>query len=134
MTDTSKPVRRPAAERQPVVLIVEDEILIRWPFAEHLREAGFAVIEAGNAAEALAVIEAGAPVDLVFADIMTPGAVDGLALARRLASHRSDLPVLLTSGGAGAPVAAYVAQRRFVAKPYVFSEVEARIRELLAAR
>lgn len=76
---------REQAETQPEttqqhVLIVEDEVLIRAPLAEHLREAGFNVIEANTADEAWSCLQTGMPVDLVFSDIRMPGSMDGLEL------------------------------------------------------
>ena len=62
---------------RPVVLVVEDEILIRFLISEHLRDVGFTVIEASNADDAAAVIQSESPVDLVFSDINMPGGMDG---------------------------------------------------------
>ena len=63
------------------ILVVEDELLIRLMIADALRAAGFSVIEAMNADEALAVLRAGVSIDLVMTDIRVPGPTDGLGLA-----------------------------------------------------
>jgi CheY-like chemotaxis protein len=64
-------------------LVVEDNICVRSVTAEVLREAGYSVIEAANAAEAVAVFDAGTAVDLVFSDIEMRGSqMDGVGLAR----------------------------------------------------
>lgn len=112
------------------VLVVEDEVLVRMMVADTLREEGLIVIEAGNADEAMACIKGGANVDLVFADIETPGAMNGVALARRLRSEFPGIKVILTSGGAGTPELASIAP--FVPKPYNLGAVVARINGALA--
>ena len=116
--------------RQPAIL-VEDEVLIRSAVAEYLRIAGNLVVEAANAAEAIAVFAAGVPIDVVFSDIHMPGTTDGLSLARWVCDHHPGTRVVLTSGNADAARAAEVAEI-FFPKPYRTAEVAMRIRSLLA--
>lgn len=78
-----------------VILIAEDEELVRILVVEYLKDVGFKVIEAANAAHALAVINEAGPIDLVFTDIQMPGELDGQGLAHWLQQHRPDVPVLL---------------------------------------
>src|SRR3546814_7896167 len=68
----------------PRVLVAEDDTLVRIAIAEALRDAGFRVMEAASADEALAYLEAAERVDLVFSDIQMPGSLDGFGMARRL--------------------------------------------------
>jgi CheY-like chemotaxis protein len=79
--------------RQRVILVVEDDILVRLTAADYLRDAGNTVIEAANAAEALDVFMSGEPVDVVFTDVQMPGRngrADARALGSRISSgHRS---------------------------------------------
>jgi CheY-like chemotaxis protein len=112
------------------VLVVEDEVLTRMIIADTLRETGFHVVEAGNAEEAMDYVRAGAPVDLVFADIDMPGAVNGVGLAHWLQARSPNVPVILTSGGAAKLPAAGAA---FIAKPYGLDKVVALICDALAA-
>lgn len=122
---------------RPVVLIVEDEVLVRMVVAEYLRDCGFMVIEAGNAQEALALFKADIDVDAVFSDIQMPGEMDGFGLARWLRQHRPGVKVILTSGAASnaANKAADLCHDGpLLPKPYDSEEVERRIRQLLAAR
>jgi CheY-like chemotaxis protein len=105
------------------ILIVEDDVLTRMALAEDLRDAGYSVVEASNADEAMAYLNAAvgylnpeSQIDLVFADIRMPGSMDGLELARRLRVERPQLPVILSSGGT-----ARVAN--FIAKPYRMEQV-----------
>lgn len=76
-------------ERPLSILIVEDEVLIRMMMANELRSAGYNVIEAAQADEAMDVLDA-TPIDLVITDITMPwGSMDGIKLAERV---RSDWP------------------------------------------
>jgi CheY-like chemotaxis protein len=78
----------PQSSGAPVVLIVENDVLLRLVTASNLRDAGFDVIEAANPVEALRVLDR-IPVDVLFSDIDMPGKMDGLALAQWV--HRSQL-------------------------------------------
>jgi CheY-like chemotaxis protein len=117
------------AARRPVVLVVEDEILMRSAVAEELREAGFTVLEAADALEAMAVLASGDPVDAVFTDIQMPGPMDGLGLAQWIGRHRPGLCVLLTSGAA--LHATRPADASFLPKPYTGPLVVTQLRSLL---
>jgi PAS domain S-box-containing protein len=89
------PMRRGRGER---ILVVEDHPHVADVTRERLVALGYRVIEAATAPQALSLIEAGEPVDLVFSDIVMPGGMSGLDLARRLRRERPELRVLLTSG------------------------------------
>ena len=78
--------------------MVEDEILVRAVAAANLRDCGFDVVEAGNADEAIRVLQAGIRVDIVFSDVNMPGSLDGFGLALWLRRERPDLKFILTSG------------------------------------
>jgi CheY-like chemotaxis protein len=73
MQDPMKPV--------PAVLIVEDEALIRMDTASLIEDAGFKVHEAGNADEAIRILELHDEIRLIFTDVNMPGSMDGLKLA-----------------------------------------------------
>ena len=114
------------------ILVVEDEVLIRAFIAEELRLAGFSVIEAGRAEEALTYINAGEQVDLVFSDIRMPGSLDGLQLAEILHDKYPDIPVILTSGNAPPRHVGIV--EAFVAKPYDVTQTIALMSAILAQK
>lgn len=80
------------------ILIVEDEPLVRMHGIDILEEAGFAVIEAGDADEALDILSAGASVQLIFSDVDMPGSMDGLELAWLVHQRWPCIHLLLTSG------------------------------------
>jgi DNA-binding response OmpR family regulator len=119
--------------RPAIVLLVEDEILIRAAVAEYLRRLHYRVIEAADAAEAIAVFSSGEPIDLVLCDVDLPGTMDGLALARWINRGRSTLPVLLTSGRSIGPFARNVPADFFIAKPYRLGELAERLKAILAS-
>ncbi len=81
-----------------VVLVVEDEVLIRMSIADDLATAGHSVIEAATADEALTVLEAGLVVDVVFTDVRLPGTLDGLDLMEIVRHRFPGVSVIVTSG------------------------------------
>lgn len=80
-----------------IVLLVEDESLVRMDVAHQLRTAGFTVIEAVDGQEALQVLESALRVDIVITDLRMPR-LDGAALVRKIRSFYSHLPVFMTAG------------------------------------
>ena len=120
--------------RPAVVLVVEDEILIRAAVAEYLRISGYTVVEAADAAEAIAVFASGEPIDVVMCDVDMPGTMDGLGLARWINRHHSGLPVLLTSGRRIALSASKIPADFFIGKPYRLEVLAERLRLMLASR
>jgi two-component system, response regulator PdtaR len=97
-----------------------------------LRHAGFSVIEADSADDALTYIKAGEQVDVVFSDIQTPGSFDGLQLAETLRDKYPDILVILTSGNAGPKHVGIL--WTFVPKPYDVTETIALMSEILAQK
>ncbi len=114
--------------RQRVILVVEDDVLVRLTAAEYLRETGYSVIEAANAAEALEVFASGEVVDVVFTDVQMPGAMDGLMLARWVHEYHPHTEVLVTSGKGDDAISSGLTPRdAFFPKPYRIGAVAARI-------
>ena len=120
--------------RRAIVLVVEDEILIRAAVAEYLRISGYTVVEAADAAEAIAVFVSGEPIDVVMCDVDMPGAMDGLSLARWINRHHSTLPVLITSGRGVALAARERLVNFFISKPYRLEALADRLQSILASR
>jgi CheY-like chemotaxis protein len=118
----------------PSILVVEDEVLIRSVVGMYLRDCGFQVVEAGNADEAIRVLESGLAVDIVFSDVNMPGSMDGFGLAQWLRLKRPDLRLILTSGSAwkAREAGEHREHRPFLVKPYDHAELERQIRALLA--
>ena len=133
MVTSANEARRNNKTYRPVVLLVEDETLLRETTAEYLRLSGFTVVEAANAGEALAAFAAGESVDLVFSDVrLAAGTMDGFKLARWVHRHHRGVPVLLTSGhGEAIRAAALAGEISFVAKPYRQKSLVSRLCRLL---
>ncbi len=85
------------AARDPVILVVEDEVLIRISVSDFLRNEGFTVIEAGNAREALSVLRAHADIALVLTDINMSGVMEGLDLIRKIRQSYPAIKVIAAS-------------------------------------
>lgn len=113
---------------RPVILVVEDNVLVRFVTAEALRNAGFQVVEAAVAAEALEYIRAENDVALVFSDVQMPGAMNGLELAAALRADFPQVKIILTSGNRELEVAGDIP---LIPKPYILARVIADIRAAL---
>jgi PAS domain S-box-containing protein len=80
------------------ILCVEDDDVVRAHVTGRLESLGYKVITASNAAQALELVNAGTAFDLLFTDIVMPGAMNGRQLAQKVAELRRPLRVLYTSG------------------------------------
>ena len=101
----------------PIVLLVEDEALIRMAMADALRDEGFAVIEAAYSKEAISAVKGGMRPDVLFTDIRMPGDMDGVALAGVLQDQLPHLRVYIASGHEKGVSEARRLQN-FIVKPY----------------
>ena len=116
------------------VLVVDDEELIRWSIAEHLRGEGYRVVEAEDGEAALLAVDREGP-DLVLTDLKMPK-VDGLELLRRLRQGDHDLPVIvLTAHGAvdSAVEATRLGAGAYLTKPFDLREVSLSVQRVLDA-
>jgi len=86
------------ATERPVILIVEDEFLIRAATADVIRGAGFEVLEAANADDALLILEGRGDIRVVFTDIQMPGSMDGIKLAHAVKHRWPPVRIIATSG------------------------------------
>jgi CheY-like chemotaxis protein len=104
----------------PRVLVVEDELMVRDMIVYELQLAGFEVLEAASAEDALAMIAQAGPIDLLFTDIRLPG-MDGWKLAETIRGSHAQVPIIYASG--------YVDRidplphSKFLQKPYMPSQV-----------
>ena len=122
-----------SSEPLPIVLIVEDDVLIRAAAAQHLRGCNLVVLEAVDVEQALDLLRAEQSVQVVFADVRLPGSQDGLDLMRIVRRDHPEIKVLLTSGVLKTDEAT-VEGITLLRKPYFLFEVERHIRELLSAK
>jgi CheY-like chemotaxis protein len=125
--------RKPAISTETledIVLVVEDEVLLRMMLADVLRRAGFRVVEACNAHEALDLLGHGAAnVKAVISDIRMPGSIDGVGLARTIRSNYPTIKVLLAAGHMGALDA--TEHDGFFQKTYDTAKIIRHVRQLL---
>src|SRR6202012_1732112 len=101
-----------------MVLVVEDEALIRMHCADMIRDLGFEVIEAVDADEAVSLLESVPGIKVVFTDIQMPGSMDGLRLAAAIRDRWPPVALLITSGKVRPPTDDMPDGARFIPKPY----------------
>ncbi len=132
-TGAPAPAERPgpnAPGNGETVLVIEDNPDVRSVAGALLEQLGYRVVTVDSARAALDRIAAGAAVDLVFTDVMLPGDLDGLELARTLERKRPDLPVLLTTGYARVLTQTHAFP--ILRKPYQISALADAVRQALA--
>ncbi|HEV2159764.1 MAG TPA: PAS domain S-box protein [Bradyrhizobium sp.] len=125
----------PIAGGDEKILIVEDDALVRQYVVTQVKSLGYAALEAANAAEALTIIDADKGIDLLFTDVIMPGAMNGRQLADEAARRRPDLKTLFTSGYTENAIVHHGRLDSGVlllAKPYRKSELAKMLRTALA--
>jgi len=120
----------PSASNRPVVLIVEDDFLLRMEAISMIEAAGFAVLEAANADDAINVLEVRRDITVVFTDIQMPGSMDGLKLARAIRGRWPPIKIVATSGLVDVGEKDLPEGGRFLPKPYQPDELADVLREL----
>ena len=121
----------PANPKQ-LVLVVEDEALIRMHAADMIRDLGFEVMEAANADQAISLLESNSEISVVFTDIQMPGSMDGLKLARFVRDRWPPIRIVATSGHVRVGEDDLPSGSFFLPKPYRGDQVIAALRELTA--
>jgi CheY-like chemotaxis protein len=121
-----------ATDDPPVVLLVEDELLVRMTAVDELEDAGFHVLEAANADAALAVLATcSEDVQVLFTDVNMPGSMDGMALAAQVHARWPHVRLLISSGYARPLPDEIPDDGRFVPKPYRAATIVSEIQELV---
>jgi CheY-like chemotaxis protein len=116
----------------PIILVVEDEILVRLAAVCMFEDAGFRMIEAANSDEALELLTADSDVQLLFTDVNMPGAINGLALAQQVHERWPHIGIMVASANQ-VPQPELPMGCRFQRKPYSPDSVIRHARELTAA-
>jgi CheY-like chemotaxis protein len=116
--------------KRPVVLIVEDEALLRMDAVDMIAAAGFEAVEAANADEAIDILEARPDIAVVFTDIQMPGSMDGLKLARAVRGRWPPIKIVATSGLVNVRETDLPEGGRFLPKPYNPMQVAGMLREM----
>jgi len=115
------------------ILLVEDDDAVAAGVGHMLTDLGYDHARAAHADEALSMLESGERFDLMFSDMVMPGEMNGLALARTVRARRPDLPIILTTGFSEAASEAAEASFRLLLKPYRIGDLETALREGLSA-
>jgi CheY-like chemotaxis protein len=116
--------------KRPAVLIVEDDFLIRMHAAEMIADAGFDVVEAASADEAILLLEVRLDITVVFTDIQMPGSMDGLKLAAAIRGRWPPIKIVATSGLVDVRQDDLPEGGRFLSKPYSPEQIVRTLREL----
>src|SRR5260221_1900762 len=118
--------------KRPVVLIVEDEFLLRMDAVDMIEAAGFEAVEAANADEAIEILEARRDITVVFTDIQMPGSMDRLKLERAVMGRWPPIKIIATSGHVPVIETDLPEGGRFLPKPYHPMQVTGALRELIS--
>ena len=115
------------SERPPIVLVVEDEVIVRASIAKYLTDCGMVVLEAADADHALDRLAAHR-IDAVFSDVKLPGSRNGVELARVIREQYPNTKVLLTTAYSPFPAVPGVV---LLKKPYFLFDVERQLSSML---
>jgi CheY-like chemotaxis protein len=115
--------------KTPSILVVEDEPLVRLCAVDTVAAAGFDVIEAASADEAIRILESRSDIRVVFTDIQMPGSMDGLKLAHAVRDRWPPIKIIVTSGRELVTKHDLPEGGRFFAKPYDPTEICKALRE-----
>lgn len=115
----------------PVVLVVEDEMLLRMRAVDMVEDAGYTSVEAVDADEAVTILEARSDIALLFTDIQMPGSMDGLRLAHAVHERWPPIKIILVSGALNLVNSDIPADSRFFGKPLEAQEMIAEMQEMI---
>ena len=123
-----------SAPQRPVVLVVEDEVLVQMLVLEVLEDLGLEALEANDGPSALDIVRSGIRLDLLVTDVGLPG-MNGRQLVEAARELRPELKVLFTSGfpDIGSAPSSKLADAILLTKPYRRDELATKVRQALAA-
>jgi CheY-like chemotaxis protein len=114
-----------------VVLVVEDEMLLRMRAVDMVEDAGFTSVEAVDADEAVAILESRSDIALLFTDIQMPGSMDGLKLAHAVHKRWPPIKIILVSGQLKLASIDIPADSRFFGKPLEAKKMIAEMQSMI---
>ena len=117
-----------------VVLVVEDEMLLRMRAVDIVEDAGFTSVEAVDADEAVAILESRSDIAMVFTDIQMPGSMDGLDLARTVHDRWPAIKIILVSGRLELSERKRPVNSRFFQKPFAMKQMIDGLQEMISSR
>lgn len=116
--------------RLPIVLIVEDEPILRMAAVDMIEAAGFETIEAADAIQAVEILESRLDITIVFTDIDMPRGMDGIRLALTIRDRWPPISLIITSGQTVPPEGKLPVDSVFFPKPYRERDVIATMRRM----
>jgi CheY-like chemotaxis protein len=114
-----------------VILVVEDEMLLRMRAVDMVEDAGYTSVEAVDADEAAAILESRSDIALLLTDIQMPGSMDGLKLAHTVHERRPPIKIILVSGQLKLNTIKIPADSRFFGKPLESGEMIAEMQKMI---
>ncbi|MDB5637084.1 MAG: histidine kinase [Bradyrhizobium sp.] len=114
-----------------VVLVVEDEMLLRMRAVDMVEDAGYTSVEAVDADQAVAILESRSDIALIFTDIQMPGSIDGLGLAHSVHRRWPPIKIILVSGQLKLSTSDIPPNSRFFGKPLQASQMIAEMRDMI---
>lgn len=123
---------QPNVRKRLVVLVVEDELLVRMDAMEIIELEGFAALEAKHAEDAILILEQRDDVHLIFTDINMPGSMDGLKLTHFVRNRWPPVKIVATSGHERLSDEDLPAGGKFLPKPYTAGQLGKVLREMAA--
>jgi CheY-like chemotaxis protein len=114
-----------------VVLVVEDEMLLRMRAVDMVEDAGFTPIEAVDADQAVAILESRSDIAMLFTDIQMPGSMDGLKLAHAVHDRWPPIKIILVSGKLQLANIDIPADSRFFGKPFEARDMIAEMQDMI---
>jgi DNA-binding NtrC family response regulator len=115
-----------------VVLVVEDEAIIRIEAVQMIKDAGYAALDVPSTDDAIKILESRSDIRAVFTEIRVPGRLDGMHLARAIAERWPSVRLIATSSVP--KIDNFPADWRYIPKPYESGQIAAALRALLAPR
>jgi CheY-like chemotaxis protein len=115
-----------------VVLVVEDEMILRMRVVDMVEDAGYVPVEAVDADEAMAILLSRSDIALMLTDVQMPGSMNGLQLAHAVHERWPPIRIILASGQLKLSGSEIPLDSRFFAKPLQSDEIIAEMREMLA--
>ena len=115
----------------PIVLVVEDEMLLRMRAVDMVEDAGYTPLEAVDADDALAILQSRSDIALLFTDIQMPGSMNGLQLAHAVHERWPPIKIILASGQLSLSSSDIPQDSRFFGKPLKPGEMIAQMQDML---
>jgi CheY-like chemotaxis protein len=119
------------AKIPPIVLIVEDDMILRMRSVDIVEDAGYTPVEAVDADEALGILQSRSDIALLFTDIQMPGSMDGLQLAHAVYERWPQLKIILVSGQLKLSSAEIPRDSRFFGKPLVSAQMITEMQDMI---